>query len=204
MIQKYIPVPTTKEIMLREIRSVQEWPTWMPGVESADLLKSDGPRSVIRLVIKAMSKIEMTMELDCCDENKIRFRQLKGWFKSYSGEYTVLPAPSGSGIVFRVALEADAGMFAPKGMVQSRLGAMLDQFEQALHKRVQHCAPAAQSAPAAVAEPRARGSLLAPARPAAPAAAIARPRRKLVHVFPVRGGVEVWIAGRPHRLRAIG
>lgn len=192
MIQKYIPVSTTKEILIREIRSVEHWAKWMPDVQSAAVVKSDGPRIVVRVVIKAMTTIDMTMELDCCAENKIKFRQIKGWFKSYAGDYTVLPAPDGTGIVFRITLDADAGMFAPKGMVYSKLTAMLDKFEGALKIRLQHCAAAE---PCAVIVPsQHHGS-----RPSAPQP----PRRKLAHLFSTRHGLEVWIAGRPHLLRTI-
>jgi hypothetical protein len=204
MIQKYFSVPGTKEATLREISAVEHWTEWMPGVTKADTLKSEASITLINLIIKTTTTIQMTMELDCCEENRIRFRQVKGFFKKYAGDYTVLPAPDGNGTTFRITLEVDAGMLAPKGMVYNKMGAMLDQFEHAFKKRISECAPMplALPTPAPVVEARSGASVVS-SRPAASDAQQSAARRKLAHVFPTRRGLEVWVAGRPYRLKAI-
>jgi ribosome-associated toxin RatA of RatAB toxin-antitoxin module len=196
MIQKYFNVAAEKEAMLREIGAIELWPEWMPGVQTVNVLKSEGHRSVVDLVIKTVTTIQMTMELDRSQDSTIRFRQLKGWFKSYAGDYTVLPSPDGKGSTFRITLEVESGMLIPKGMVQNKLAATLDLLEQALKKRLaEHAAAVA---------PQPRGEARIASVPAAPRETpTPTRRRKLAHVFPTRRGVEVWIAGRPYALKAL-
>ncbi len=196
MIQKYFNISAGKEAMLREIGAIERWPEWMPGVQSVGVLKSEGNRIVVDLVIKTVTTIQMTLELDRSQESTIRFRQLKGWFKSYSGDYTVLPAPDGKGSTFRITLDVESGMLIPKGMVHNKLAATLDLLEQALKKRV--------AERATVRGPDAKGKAQVVRVPAEAHEAQPPPaRRKLAHLFPTRRGLEVWVAGRPYVLKML-
>ena len=127
----------------------------------------------------------------------IKFRQVKGWFKSYQGEYALMPSPDGSGTTVKITTELESGMMVPKGMVYTKLSATLAQLEEALNNRLGAQTVRGTKAPLATA-PRA-----AAAKPVETQARPGVSRRKLGHIFSTREGLEVWVGGRPYLLRPV-
>ena len=195
MIQRYFKLPASAEDIAREIFAFNTWTEWWPGVQQVKVLQADPDRPLVHLTVKTVATIQMTMQFER-SPNAIQFRQVKGWFKKYSGDYAFLPTPDGSGTTVKITIDLESGMMVPKSIVYAKLSATLAELEEALTKRVREharrpTAPtgAAQAAPA-VAQ-RAAG-----AAPQAPA-------RKLAQIFATPTGVEVWVAGRPYRLEPV-
>ena len=196
MIQRYFKVGGSQDEIRRHMLAFDSWPEWWPGVQTVTVLKDDREQPLVAIVIKTVTTIQMTLQFDCRDANTIKFRQVKGWFKSYQGEYALLPAPDGSGTTVKITTELESGMMVPKGMVYTKLSATLAQLEGALNNRLG--APAARAGkPAPTAAPRAA------VRPAEPQRTPGISRRKLGHVFSTRDGLEVWVGGMPYLLRPL-
>jgi hypothetical protein len=201
MIQQYFKIVASRDQIMREILAFNAWPEWWPGVRTVQVIQADPVRPMIDLVVKTVATIQMTLQFDCSEPNAIRFRQTKGWFKSYQGEYTLLPTPDGTGTTVKITIELESGMMVPKGMVYTKLSATLGLLEEALNKRISaHAIPSAQPGAATRVNQapetavRARGAGLAEPK---------RPRRKLAHIFTAPKGLEVWVAGKPYFLRPI-
>jgi hypothetical protein len=204
VIQRYFKIGGSQDAIRREMLAFDSWPQWWPGVQTVNVLKADPEQPLVAVVIKTVTTIQMTLQFDLRDVNTIKFRQVKGWFKSYKGEYALTPSPDGSGTTVKITTELESGMMVPKGMVYTKLSATLAQLEEALNNRlgVHGARPSSQGR-----------DVKASSGPAAPRAATARPieaqakpasrRRKLGHVFSTRDGLEVWVGGRPYLLRPV-
>lgn len=175
----------------------QSWPEWWPGVQTVNVLKADPEQPLVAIAIKTVTTIQMTLQFDCRDASTIKFRQVKGWFKSYQGEYALSPSPDGSGTTVKITTELESGMMVPKSMVYTKLSATLAQLEEALNTRLGTQAGRSSQGRA----PIAAGPRTAAARPAQTPATPTR--RKLGHVFSTREGLEVWVGGKPYLLRPV-
>jgi len=198
MIQRYFRIGGSQDAIRREMLAFDSWPQWWPGVQTVNVIKADPEQPLVAVSIKTVTTIQMTLQFDCRDASTIKFRQVKGWFKSYQGEYALSPSPDGSGTTVKITTELESGMMVPKGMVYTKLSAALAQLEEALNTRLgtQTGRSTQGRAPIAAAAPRAAAARSTGA-PAAPT------RRKLGHVFSTRDGLEVWVGGRPYLLRPV-
>lgn len=197
MIQRYFKVGGPQDEIRRHMLAFDSWPEWWPGVQTVKVLKDDPEQPLVAISIKTVTTIQMTLQFDCRDVNTIKFRQVKGWFKSYQGEYALMPSPDGSGTTVKITTELESGMMVPKGMVYTKLSATLAQLEEALNNRLGAQAVRGTKAPLATA------SRAAAAKPVETQAKPGVSRRKLGHVFSTREGLEVWVGGRPYLLRPV-
>lgn len=137
----------------------------------------------------------MTLEVDCRGDDVVKFKQTKGWFKSYTGDWTFLPAPDGDGTTFKITTKIATPITAPKGMVYKKLSAALDDFGGSLNKRLQGKPKVSSTAEPNGGEPdcpRPPEDLNSEEKPEANA-------RKLFHgPFQTKKGLEFWINGRPY------
>ena len=117
MIQRYFKIAAPSDEIRQAMLAFETWPEWWPGVQTVKVLQTDQEKPVVALVIKTVATIQMTLQFDCRDVNAIRFRQTKGWFKSYQGEYMLLPAPDGTGTTVKITTELESGMMVPRSMV---------------------------------------------------------------------------------------
>ena len=122
MIQKYIKIDTSRENLIQELSAFETWAEWWPGVKSVKVIKNEPNLSVVEMVIHTIMTINMTLEIDRSQHDIVKFKQIKGWFKSYRGDWTLLSDPNGAGITLKVTIELECGVFVPKGMVYSKLG----------------------------------------------------------------------------------
>jgi hypothetical protein len=199
MIQRYFKLPASADDIVREIFAFDTWTEWWPGVQQVKVLQADPERPLVHLTVKTVATIQMTMQFER-GPNAIQFRQVKGWFKKYYGDYTFLPTPDGSGTTVKITIDLESGMMVPKSIVYAKLAATLGELEQALAKRVREHAPRSTAVP----KPGAGASLAAPGFAHRDTDAAAQtPARKLAQIFATPTGVEVWIAGRPYRLEAV-
>ena len=199
MIQRYFKIGGSRDQIRREMLAFDSWPEWWPGVQTVKILKADPEQPLVAVVIKTVTTIQMTLQFDCRDVNTIKFRQVKGWFKSYQGEYALTPSPDGSGTTVKITTELESSMMVPKSMVYTKLSATLALLEEALNNRlgVQAARPSPGREAIGTAGQRAA------TRPTETTPKPAVSRRKLGHVFSTREGLEVWVGGRPYLLRPV-
>jgi hypothetical protein len=197
MLQKFLKIRASKEDFLDELMAFEKWPDWWPGAQKVVVVKKEPTVCVIDLTMKAGTTVNMTLEYLRVQDNLFKFRQTKGWFKSYSGDWTIMPPPDGVGIIWKVAIVLDPGMMVPKSMIYAKFGETLDLVEQRLNQRLQGRKPATAPGPAeAVAQRPVAQAVVEAAKPAARA-------KKLAHVFQTKQGLEVWVSGRRHLIKAV-
>jgi hypothetical protein len=199
MIQRYFKLQASADEIAREIFAFSTWPEWWPGVQQVNVVQAHPERPLVHLTVKTVATIQMTVQFERPGPNTIQFRQVKGWFKSYSGDYTFLPTPDGSGTTVKITIELESGMMVPKSIVYAKLTATLGQLEEALAKRIGARALRPASAQAGGVAAKAVTAVARDTVAARPA-----PLRKLAHVFPTPAGIEVWVAGKPYRLKSVG
>jgi len=201
VIQRYFKIGGSQDQIRREMLAFDSWPEWWPGVQTVKILKADPEQPLVAVVIKTVTTIQMTLQFDCREVNSIKFRQVKGWFKSYQGEYALTPSPDGLGTTVKITTELESGMMVPKGMVYTKLSATLALLEEALNNRLGVQAARPSQGREAKAQIGTAGPRAAAARPIEAKPALSR--RKLGHVFSTREGLEVWVGGRPYLLRPV-
>jgi Polyketide cyclase / dehydrase and lipid transport. len=136
-IQKYIKINVSQENTQKELLAYEAWPQWMPGVVSVDIIKSEQGLSVLQVVSKESGvSIKATLEFDLSREGIIKFRQIKGWFKSYEGNWTFMPATEGAGLILKISVMLETGKFVPKSMAYSKAVRGLSLLGDALNKRL--------------------------------------------------------------------
>jgi ribosome-associated toxin RatA of RatAB toxin-antitoxin module len=198
MIQKYLKVQASKSDLFQELLGFEAWPQWWPGVQSVNVIKKEPTLCVVDLTLNMTMTLNMTLELNWSQEDAIKFRQLKGWFKSYKGNWIFLPAPDGNRTSLKITTEVECGMLIPKGMVYTRLSESLDLFGEALNKRLQGKKRGAAQKEEALESTAQKLPLQVGSEPASPG----MNARKLVHVFQTKKGLEVWISGRRYLMKS--
>ena len=200
MIERYFKIIASRDELRRELLAFDCWPQWWPDLRNVRIVETDGRRSIVDLRIAALGSatVQTTIEVDARQDSAIHFRQIRGWFKSYSGNYTFLPAPDGNGTTMRMVIEVDCGILVPKGMVYGKLAANLDGVAEALARRIdQRPDRLPASAPSNI-SPRAQTAYLRE-----PQVAQSVRARTLVHAFITKRGWEVWIGGKPYRMKSV-
>ncbi len=192
MIQQYLKLDAAKEDVLDKLLDFESLPIWWPGLERVTIVSSSAPNTtVIDVTFRLMIKIDMRVEF-VCQGHVISFRQLKGWFKRYEGDWTILPASDGTSTTLKVTLWPECSVLMPKSMIHTKLSENLSDFSAGLK---------AQLTPINRLE-TARTPLLTPPT-SSPMSAIAHTptaAKKLMHIFQTPDGLEIWLAGKRHVL----
>ena len=175
------PVHLAKELF----SDVAQWPEWMPGVVSAELLEESTD-----LQRFAMKQVHMGKELDQKMEFRfhaagVKQRQISGWFKKWEADMRFLEPPDGSGTTLSLEISMElggfVGLFAPTGMIEKALDDMFREMLGNAEHRLQ---------------------LKKPARAARGPTAAQAPDAPLLRVYQIPAGLEVWVGERKYLLHA--
>jgi len=197
-IQKYIKINAPKEDILQELRSFDTMSQWWPGIQNLVVIKTKNDISMVDIVFKVLTTFNLTLEFDLSKENIIKFRQLKGWFKAYQGDWTLLQSPDGVGMIIKITLTVECGRFVPKGMVYSQLTQNLTQLGVAFNKRLQskmHLSTGKVEQP----ELTDQKQFLHVCRKGASTRTNAR---KTINIFQTKEGLEIWLSGKRYLMKS--
>ena len=131
MIRKYARIDTKPETVRDLFRDVDNWPSWMPTVESVDVVERSDDRAVVvvreRLAGRMTTqKLELVFEAEGHTET-----QLSGRLKRWRAVWRFAEPPTGAGTIVSTHVDIDLGMaryFVSKRVVQR----MVDD----LHERI--------------------------------------------------------------------
>jgi len=175
-----MPVDAVKDLF----QNVESWPTWMPFVTASTVMtKSERAMRVDLHLVQAGHEHRQTIEI-VLEGDRVLQRQIEGPFKRYDGEWRFASTPDGSGTTLSLALDFEIGLigaFIPKRVIQST-------FDEFFAKMVDNVRARARAAPVAQREAQAMGQEAA--------------RETLLEVFRTPGGLEVWIGGQRHFIKA--
>lgn len=185
--RKYLKINAAQEHVLQSLIDVDKWPEWWPNYQSATVLeeRDGGFTADLSLDIKIGGK--MVIDVDFSRAGVVVIRQIKGWFKTYSNTWTLLPDQQGTGTTIKILVEVAAGPLVSKRMLHEKVSQSLDQAENNLNHLLRGLAQPSAGQTAGTA-----------------ADAQAQARQKPIHVFPTAKGVEVWLAGRRYLLKYAG
>ncbi|GAX59165.1 oligoketide cyclase/lipid transport protein [Candidatus Scalindua japonica] len=199
-IHKYIKINVSKENTLQELLTFEEWSQWWPGVQSVNVVKKEGSLSVLDVVSRESHiTIKSTIEFDLTTENSIKFRQIKGWFKRYEGNWTFMPATDGAGIILKISVMLETGKFVPKSIIYSKFLNNLTQLGEALNKRLAYkrspvTGDLEQQKPIDQIPHPTVGSEGIDTRTRA---------KKSICIFQTKKGLEVWLSGKRYLMSTV-
>ena len=198
MIQKYIKTRASKDNLLQLICAYETWTQWWPGMKNVVVVKNEQNLVVLDIVFKAMTTIKFTLEFDMRNEGIIKFRQIKGWFKTYEGDWTFLPSADNVGITIKITMMVKCGMMVPKSMVFSQLTQNLVLLDTAINKMLQNEErPATEKTEQLHQTPQKQ--LPSVCSKEADTEIIAR---KSINIFETKEGLEIWISGIRYLMKA--
>jgi len=121
VIRKYARVDVRPETLRDLFREVEKWPSWMPSIESLEVLERSDDRAVVvvrqRLAGRVSTqKLELQFEAQGHTET-----QLSGRLKHWRAVWRFVEPPTGRGTVVSTHVEIALGavrFFVPKRVVQ--------------------------------------------------------------------------------------
>ena len=121
MIRKYVRVDAHPETMRDLFREVEQWPSWMPSIESVEVLERSDDRAVVmvrqRLAGRVSSqKLDLQFEAQGHTET-----QLSGRLRRWKAVWRFVEPPTGRGAVVSTHVDIALGaarFFVPKSVVQ--------------------------------------------------------------------------------------
>ena len=121
MIRKYVRVDARPETMRDLFRDVEQWPSWMPSIESVEVLERSDDHAVVmvrqRLAGRVSSqKLDLRFEAQGHTET-----QLSGRLRRWKAVWRFVEPPTGRGTVVSTHVDIALGaarFFVPKSVVQ--------------------------------------------------------------------------------------
>jgi ribosome-associated toxin RatA of RatAB toxin-antitoxin module len=121
MIRKYIRVDARPETLRDLFREVEQWPSWMPSIESVEVLERSDNRAVA-LVRQRLAGRVSTQKLELLFEAQGHTEtQLSGRLKHWKAVWRFVEPPTGKGTVVSTHVEIGLGasrFFVPMSVVQ--------------------------------------------------------------------------------------
>ena len=165
---------------------------WVPGCQQCNVTSRSGNSADADIIVSGMKRIEMGLRFDAQPIQSLAFRMVKGKdVKAYAGTYRLMDATDGKGTVVIAELDIDAGMMAPRFMVDRIAKKMLDDTGNALRKHM-----LTVKVPVVAAAPEAAR---APAKEARP-----RRARRMLRITKTADGYRVWIQGETYTVKNRG
>jgi ribosome-associated toxin RatA of RatAB toxin-antitoxin module len=127
VIRKYGRIDAPVELVRDMFLAVEEWPSWMPGVESVEVQRRDDSNLLVRLRQVQLGR-RLDQELDCrISPLGMSQRQVSGIFKRWQTQWRFAAPPDGHGTTVSCELDLELrvmGLPAPR----ARLEAMVDRL----------------------------------------------------------------------------
>ena len=192
MLQHHFKLDASHDRVLQTLLDFESFPSWWPGLIRLAIVARPAPGvTIANAVFKRKITLEMQLEFRH-QGDVISFRQLRGIFKRYEGDWVISPNLNGNGVTWRVTLRPEFSALFPRSMVQHMLRTDLRKLGGALNQQLQATSRVApQTAPPSFTAAHSHMTCMA---------RTVGMTRKIPHVFHTPQGLEVWIEGRPYLL----
>ncbi len=161
------------DIIRNVLVDYERWPEWMPGVQRATILESDGAESLVEVLVHQYGRKLRQKQRCRAETDGLRQTQLEGLFKKWETRWRVVAPPEGEGSTVSLWMDVDPGFVGrllPGGVWRGILDRLFED-----------CLAGAEAQALALTE-----------RPT-PAPA---DHDVLLQVFETDHGLEVWVEGR--------
>lgn len=124
MIRKYARIDAKPFTVRGVFRDVERWPSWMPGIESLEVLEHTPERSLVRVRERQMGRrVDRELEIRI-DPDGYTETQLAGPLKHWRTVWRFTESPTGRGTAVSTLIELDLGLMrflVSRGRVQRML-----------------------------------------------------------------------------------
>lgn len=132
MIRKYSRLDASPETLRAIFRDVERWPSWMPGVDTVEILESAQERALIVVRGRPLGRVESRKLEIRFDEYGYSETQISGRMKSWKAIWRFSKPPAGeSGTVVSTQIDLDLGMLKylfPRRRVQRTIDRLHEEI----------------------------------------------------------------------------
>jgi ribosome-associated toxin RatA of RatAB toxin-antitoxin module len=179
MIKKTAQIDSPKEEVIPIIWAFETWPDWLSKVRKASVINRDEKQALVDLTFSSFVTIHTRLLFQRQDSDTIVFKQVKGWFKEFSGQWKIVKAPQKDGTQLSITSKLEVGLLIPKKLVHCHIGDFFDDFPIALHNKAKlFKMPKDLEAAEKVEE-----------------------ARKILQVSKTGKGLEIWFLGKRYQLK---
>ncbi len=139
MIKKVARIDAPLEAVKGVFADVLNWPQWMPGIQSAKILKGSDDQFLAELKQHQLGRRSTQVMEFRLHAQGIHQRQLSGWFKHWEADWRFLQPPDGKGTTVSFAVQFDMGLlgfFASSRMIQQTVDRLFDEMMTSVERRV--------------------------------------------------------------------
>ena len=189
MLQHDFKLDADRDRVLQALLDYASFPSWWPGLMSLAIVSRPAPGvAITHAVFKRKITFEMLLEFRH-QGDVISFRQLRGIFKRYEGDWVISPNPDGHGVTWRVTLRPEFSPFFTRSMMQHIMWTDLRKLGHSLNHQLKAT----------------DGATLQPVDTSVTNAHVdttcsSQTPRKIAHVFHTPQGLEIWLSGHPYLL----
>ncbi|MEC8191556.1 MAG: SRPBCC family protein [Myxococcota bacterium] len=125
--------------MMAVITDFERYPTFLPEMDSCDVLQAGGDRWDVRFTVKVVKRIRYTLRLEKVSDRSIRWSLVEGAFKSNSGGWDLTAIGDGASIRAEYFIDLQVGMFVPSSimrtLVERTLPETVTRFKEEAERR---------------------------------------------------------------------
>ena len=129
-----VDIDVSPEKMLSVITDFAAYPSFIPEMKEADIVKSADDTWDVCFKIHVIRSLEYTLRLVQRSPTHIEWSLVSGVFKSNNGSWKLVPIRDGAGTRATYSVDISVGMFIPKTVVKNLVGkslpSMLGQFKR--------------------------------------------------------------------------
>ena len=129
-----VDIDVSPEKMLSVITDFAAYPSFIPEMKEADIVKSADDTWDVCFKIHVIRSLEYTLRLVQRSPTHIEWSLVSGVFKSNTGSWKLVPIRDGAGTRATYSVVISVGMFIPKTVVKNLVGkslpSMLGQFKR--------------------------------------------------------------------------
>ncbi len=183
MIRKFAHLAAPRQRAQEILGDIAEWPQWLPGVRSVEILERgrDRLRVDVRQKVRGWA-LDQVLELRYRADGFSQ-HQISGRLRRWDLNWRFFAPPDGGGTTLALEIDFDLGLMGllmPARMLQRTIDQLFGEVASAAEGHLAEVL-AAESAPAVAEGP------------------------PMVEIFETpEGGLEVWLDGRRYALRAVG
>ena len=129
-----VDIDVSPEKMLSVITDFAAYPSFIPEMKEADIVKSADDTWDVCFKIHVIRSLEYTLRLVQRSPTHIEWSLVSGVFKSNNGSWKLVPIRDGAGTRATYSVVISVGMFIPKTVVKNLVGkslpSMLGHFKR--------------------------------------------------------------------------
>ena len=134
-----VNIGVTIDEMMDVITDFEKYPSFLPEMDSCDVLQVDGNQWDVRFTVKVVKRIRYTLRLEKVTDRSIRWSLVEGAFKSNNGGWDLTPNADASSIRAEYFIDLKIGMFVPSSimrtLVERTLPETVTRFKEEAERR---------------------------------------------------------------------